>query len=97
MGKRLEDLPVSDTPLAAPEDTRDAEWFRFVEEVGDLRDSGEVDWADETLEGISETVTRTRVVTAGQRQAVANIAARRRSARGPGTRGGSRRYEGWRR
>lgn len=92
MGKRIDELPLNDSPIqAAPEDDRDAPWYRFVGEINELRESQQYTWAEETLAGISETVERTRRVSDAQRRAVENI--RDNSARR------SRRYEGytWRR
>lgn len=95
MGKRAEDLPLDDTPIQPPEppDDRDTEWYRFIVEIDDLASSGEYDWAVVTLNGIRETVEKTRRVSEGQRRAVTNIEASKREPRRDGFR---RRYEGWR-
>lgn len=96
MGKSLDDLHLSDAPLArlAPVDVRDTDWYRFCVEIDDLILSDDYVWALDTLEGIRASVEKFRTVTPGQRRAIENIrAARRRS----GGHGGSRRYEGFRR
>ncbi len=72
----------------------------FLELLDELLDNGRYAWAHDTLAGIRTTVTARREVTAGQRLAVARIAAARRRADDhdglPSQRhGGSRRYEGW--
>lgn len=55
-----------------------ADALRFLREIDDLLDSGEYDWAEETLSGIRTTVERTERATEGQRRAVDNIANRGR-------------------
>lgn len=49
----------------------------FLDEIGEMRASGQYDWADSTLSGIFTTVRETRRVTEGQRRAVENIKAAR--------------------
>lgn len=100
MGKRMDELPLDDTPLSedrftpvdkdAP-DERDQEWYQFLGEIDDLLATGEYDWAYDSLSGIHETVEKTHRVTDGQKRAVTNIA-KRGEARGTNS---SRRYEGW--
>jgi hypothetical protein len=104
MPKRIEDLPVDDTPIIstppeAPEpshiDARDTGWYQFIVEIEDLLATGKYNWAAETLEGIQRTVEEAHRVTPGQRKAVENIEATKDRLRG----GGSfyrRRYEGYR-
>lgn len=95
MGKKLEDLHLSDTPLPSPapaEDIRATDWFRFSEEISDLLATGLYTWAESTLHDIQVTVEATKRVTEGQRRAVANIEAAANRAAG-GRR--SRRYEGF--
>jgi len=93
VGKRIDELPLDETPISVrPEDDeRHAAWYEFVVEVNDLRESEGYGWAEETLSGIVETVERTKRVSEGQRRAVEHI----RDART----GRSRRYDGytWRR
>lgn len=68
MTKRLGADDVSGDPFG---DERQSDWYRFLREIEDLLPDRQ--WAAETLEGIQETVERTRVVTEGQRRAVENI------------------------
>lgn len=96
MGKRIEDLPLDDTPISRPEpdpDPRGAPWYRFVCEIEDLLATGEYTWAEDTLRSIQHTVDEQHWVTEGQKRAVANIEAGH--ARGQLKRRSSRRYEGW--
>lgn len=99
MGKRIEELLGQlglDTPLGEQaDDVRQTDWFQFIGEIDDLVGSDDYSWALSTLLGIRETVERTRRVSEAQRRAVRNIAAARREPSG-WSRGGSRRYEGWR-
>lgn len=90
MGKRLDDLQLTDQPITppAPQDPRDTEWYRFAREIDDLLATGHYTWAFDTLSDIQTTVEQRQCVTEGQRHAVANIEASR-------GRGGSRRYEGY--
>ena len=91
MGKRIEELQgLDDSPLGEEIDPRATAWYRFVGDIEDLLATGRYTWAEDTLRDIQATVERTRRVTEGQQRAVTNI----ENARG---RGGSRRYEGWRR
>lgn len=89
---KIDDLP--DDPLQQPdhEDIRSTSWFQFAEEIEELLATGRYSWAEDTLEGIKESVQKFRVVTDNQRRAVRNIEAG--AARSEGRRG-SRRYEGW--
>jgi len=93
MGKRPEDLPLSDEPLrrTEPVDVRDTEWYQFSTEILELVSSGQYDWAADTLEGIRESVEQYHTVTPGQRKAIDNI----RAARGRADGSRRRRYEGW--
>lgn len=93
MGKRPDDLPLSDAPLRPPEpdDEREAAWYQFAEELHTLLDSGDFTWATDTLAGILASVEQYKTVTPGQRRAVANVQAARTRADG----GGRRRYEGF--
>jgi hypothetical protein len=68
----------------------------FLDEIDALLDGAAHDWAGPTLRGIYDTVRRTDVVTPGQRQAVANIAAGSREGLLPSDKfRSSRRYENW--
>jgi len=97
MGKRPDELNVSDAPLDAaprdapdPRDPRATEWYRFTQDIEDLLNTGRYNWAEPTLRDIALTVERTQRVTEGQKKAIANIEAARQKGR--------RRYEGyWRR
>jgi hypothetical protein len=51
--------------------TRIAE--EFCSSIQDMLDEGRWHWAEDTLLGIHETVSRTGTVTDGQRRAVENI------------------------
>lgn len=46
----------------------------LIEQIAEMLDSGDFDWAEDTLEGIAETVGERDTVTPKQREAVANIA-----------------------
>jgi len=83
--------PTQDSGWDTPIDERQSEWYRFLQEIEQLLPDAQ--WAAETLEGIQETVERTRTVSEGQRRAVRNIEA----AKDRTPRGSRRRYEGWRR
>jgi hypothetical protein len=72
---------------------RDSSWYQFSAEIVELLESGDFDWAQDTLEGIRASVEDDKTVTPGQRQAIENIRAARQ--RQDGRR--SRRYEGFRR
>jgi hypothetical protein len=94
VGKRIDDLPLDDTPISvAPSaestDVRDADWYRFSTDIDDLLATGEYTWAEPTLTDIQATVEKTRRVTEGQRRAIANIEAARHGSRS------RRRYEGY--
>ena len=91
MGKSPDDLNLSDEPLRRlePVDVRDTDWYQFSQEIDALLGSGEYDWAASTLDGIRESVELYKVVTPGQRRAVANVSAARGRADG-----WRRRYEG---
>lgn len=69
----------------------------FITRCEELAESPETQYASDTLLGIAETVRKRRVITAGQRQAVRNIVMGAQETEDRGPRGGSRRYEGWRR
>ena len=93
MGKRPEDLPLSDEPLkrTEPLDPRATEWYQFSTEILEMLASDQYEWAADTLMGIRESVEKYQTVTPGQRRAVENVAAARK--RSDGFR--RRRYEGW--
>ena len=92
MGKRLEDLNLSDAPLpaASPEDVRDTDWYRFCRDIDDLLATGHFTWAESTLTDIQRTVEQYQCVTQGQRNAIANIEAAKERQDGR-----RRRYEGY--
>ena len=91
MGKSPDDLNLSDEPLRRlePVDPRDTEWYQFVQQIEELLEGGQFEWAASTLKGIAESVERYKIVTPGQRSAVANVSAARGRADG-----WRRRYEG---
>jgi hypothetical protein len=45
----------------------------FIKRIDELLESGDYDWAEDTLSGIRETVERTGRVTENQERAVSNI------------------------
>ena len=49
------------------------DWESFAEEIDEMLESGDYDWAAETLEGIRDTVTQREHCTERQREAVENI------------------------
>lgn len=76
MGKRLEDLNLSDEPIrpVKPTDPRETEWYTFAREIDEmLETTSAFEWAADTLMGIRESVEQYQTVTDGQRRAVANI------------------------
>ena len=89
MGKRLEDLNLSDEPIrpVAPQDPRETAWYQFARQIDDLLASGDYEWAHDTLTGIQESVEKYCTVTEGQKRAVRNIEEGLNS----------RRYDGFRR
>lgn len=88
MAKRFEDLDLPDE--------HESEWYQFCEKIDDLILTDNYSWALDTLEGIRETVERSRRVTDGQRRAVENIENARQEDRAPSQRQFRRRYEGFR-
>lgn len=87
----LDDTPISDQPKLS------AEAELFISFLDGLLDSDTVSYAFDTIEGIRMTVKQTGRVTEGQRDAIANIQEGARKRERNARRGGSRRYEGWRR
>lgn len=59
--------PIEPTSVENPND--------FLQRLQDLADDPDYAWASDTIIGISETVTKLGRVSAGQRQAIDNIAA----------------------
>lgn len=51
------------------------EWKEILQKIEKMVDSGDYEWADETLLGIGETIEDTEYVTDGQREAIQNIEA----------------------
>ena len=49
------------------------EWEDFLQDIEDILDGGDCDFAEDTLRGISETVTGMEHCTENQRDAVENI------------------------
>ena len=95
MAKRLSDLNLGTgvTPAAASLQQADRDVEKFLVHLEELVDDPSLQWARDTIEGITETIEKTRIVTSGQRDAIANI----RKHQGDDTRRRpSRRYEGWR-
>jgi len=93
MGKRLEDLNLSDEPIrpVKPVDPRETEWYTFAREIDEMLETTTAfEWAADTLMGIRESVEQYQTVTAGQRRAVANI-------QEAGTKTGGRRSRSFRR
>ncbi len=77
MGRRLSDLDLK--PDEGPGDVHESvtDVTEFLSKVQDMCDSGKFTWADDTLEGIYNTVSESGYVTSGQQRAVENIAAKR--------------------
>ena len=57
----------------------ECDWEEFLEDINDLLDMGEHEWATDTLEGIRETVESMEHCTEAQRQAIENIKHARRT------------------
>jgi hypothetical protein len=93
-GKSLDELNLKLDTLASPASTnpdpRAQEWYRFSLDIENLLATGKYTWAEDTLRGIQQTLERTHHVTAGQKQAVANI-----ERQGEQPRRWGRRYEGY--
>lgn len=49
------------------------EWEELTDKINELQDSGDYDWAADTLSGIYETVSSTGHATDNQKTAVENI------------------------
>ena len=64
--------PLSLGSIGSSQDVAD-----FVRHIDEMLESGEFDWAEDTLTGISETVSKFGRVTEGQRRAVSNIGEKR--------------------
>lgn len=62
----------------APASAGDSSAAEFIKRIDDLLESGDYDWAADTLSGIRENVERIGQVTAPQERAVDNIEAARR-------------------
>ena len=89
MGKRPEDLrKLDDTPIERQVEALESHhtWHGFVGAIEAMLVTGQYDWAFETLDGIRETVLKTKRVTEAQERAVGNIESGK----------ASRRYEGYR-
>jgi len=52
----------------------DCGWEELVEKIEAMDDSGKFGWAQDSIEGIKETVERNEHATDGQRTAIDNIA-----------------------
>jgi hypothetical protein len=105
MGKRIEDLHLDDNPIEVTTeakearqeqahsdtpDERDQPWYQFIATIDDLLASDNYGWAYDTLNGIRETVEKTRRVSEGQKRAVTNIERSQEEKYRS-----RRRYEGW--
>jgi len=87
----LRDEPEHDLRARLPHEQED--WEKFIGEINHLLvDPDGYGYAEDTLMGIKATVTRTRVVTSGQRDAISNIGANPRGS----SKSWSRREEGFR-
>ncbi len=51
----------------------DCKWEELLEKINDLLDSGDYEWAEDTLNGIHETVEDHEHATERQWQAITNI------------------------
>ena len=56
----------------------DCGWEALIEKIEGMDDSGNFAWAQDTLEGIKETVERMEHCTDRQKEAIANISKARR-------------------
>jgi len=94
---RIEDLPLDDRPLDpnVEGDPRQTDWYHFTTQIDELLGSGLAEWAEETLDGIHATVTRTRRVTPAQERAVRNIEAAAQKRLAQASRSSSRRWQGF--
>ena len=79
--------PDADPLPDQPPDVRTEPWYQMAADIAILRASGDYAWAERTLASIQQSIERTHVVTAWQREAVAKIVA---SERAPG-----RSYDRW--
>ena len=52
---------------------KECEWEEFSAELDDLLSDSDYEWANETIDGILNTVTDRGHVTEGQRNAIENI------------------------
>lgn len=73
MGKRSEDLNLTDQPIQTTTPTTEREVAAMLDRIAEMRGSGYFNWADDTLRGIEDSIAGSGVVTAGQRSAVENI------------------------
>jgi hypothetical protein len=92
-GKSLEQLNLTDAPLTSPSatDPRDEPWYQLLQEIEEMIESCQYEWAGQTLKGIASTVELTKRVTGSQEAAVRNI----RNSRSRQVGRSSRRYEGF--
>jgi hypothetical protein len=56
----------------------ECDWESTIETIDELLESGDADWAADTLEGIRETVAEREHCTERQEEAVENITAKAR-------------------
>lgn len=54
------------------------DWESLIEQIDEMIDSGDFDWAMDTLEGIRGTVSEREHATERQAEAIENIAEKRR-------------------
>lgn len=76
MGKPLDDLGGLDAPTGGAQNLADTRMdaTRFIQELKSLSlDDDRYGFAFDTIQGILDTVERTRTVTVGQRVAIDNI------------------------
>lgn len=92
-GKSLADLHLDDFEIEVP-DVREASWYQVVERIDELLESGDYDWAENTLQGIRKGILRFKSVTPLQENAIDNIEAGGQRHKEQQGRWG-RRYEGY--
>jgi len=71
MSPRFGDLDFSQSDADFEQQLQEAE--RFKSDIEGMLDTGRFHWCETLLEGIHETVSKTKRVTEGQREAVRNI------------------------
>jgi hypothetical protein len=66
--------PASGYPTPTKTPVAPGSWEEFSESITEMMESGDFDWAKDTLEGIRSNIQKRRCVSDAQRRAVGNIA-----------------------